>query len=202
MNYRKLKELIPSYVNGTISEKDKIMLEKAADKDPKLKKEMEEFSKIELIYDFMEIPEPPPDIYNNIVKNIEKEKNNKKVYDSLKKIKNLLKIPYVSWGLVFVEFVLIVFLFGYTNKGMFVTASNTYNDMRCEVKIDVVFKKTATIEQLRDLLRKVDGYIIYGPGSNNVYLVCIKKKQSYASVEKRLTASGCVEMVTKGYWGK
>ena len=202
MNYEMLRELVPLYVNGTISKRDKIILEKAADKDPQLKKEIEEFSKIELIYDFMEIPEPPPDIYENVVKNIKKDKSDKKVYKLFKTITNLLKMPYVSWGLVFAEFLLIVFLFTYTNKGLFVTASNTYNDKKCRVKIDVVFKRTVTINQVYNLLRKVDGYIIYGPDANDVYFVCIKKKLPYKNVKKRLIVSGYVEMVTKGYWEK
>lgn len=201
MNYKRLKDLVPLYVNGTISEKDKITLEKAADKDPKLKKEIEEFSKIELIYDFMEIPEPPHDIYENIVKNIERDKNGKKDNGFFKRIKNLLKMPNISWSLAFAEFLLIVFLFGYTNKDLFVTSSNTHNN-DCRVKIDVVFKKTVTLKQFQSLLRKVDGYITYGPGINEVYFVCIKKKQPYKNIKKRLTSSGYVEIVTKGYWEK
>jgi hypothetical protein len=203
MNYEKLRGLVPSYVNGTISKKDKEILEKFAKTDPKLQREIDEFSKIEQIYNLLEVPEPPDYMYDEIMENIKEPIQSQTRQKScfLDVLKRFVKLPVVPWGIVFAELAVIAFLIfssPYSIK-QFTTASSAYQKERCRLKVDVVFKEKTTIGQINTLLDNVDGYIDRGPSPDGAYSVCILHNQPYSRVFNKFISSGYVKIVTKSY---
>ena len=203
MRYEQLKELIPLYVNKTISEKNKKILLEALKNHPELKLEMEEFENINSTYSIEDIQNPPPKLYDDIVKNIHMEKaetNSDSISSEaiIKKLQSFLKLPAFTWSLVAIQFIAILFLFTLNYGGnKFMTTSANLKNYKCSHKMDVVFKENTTIRQVNIILNSIKGNIIYGPSPDDMYVVCIKHIQNHINVIKKLLSSGCVKLVEK-----
>ncbi len=203
MRYEQLKELIPLYVNKTISEKNKKILLEALKNHPELKLEMEEFENINSTYSIEDIQNPPPKLYDDIVKNIHME-NAETNSDSIsseaiiKKLQSFLKLPAFAWSLAAIQFIAILFLLTLNyGENKFVTASANLKNYKCSQKMNVVFKENTTIRQVNIILNSIKGNIIYGPSPDDMYVVCIKHIKNRINVIKKLLSSGCVKIVEK-----
>src|SRR5512143_1885969 len=114
-----LRELIPCYLNHTLSESERKAFEESLRQYPALKIEIEEFSEIRQSYEGIEKEIPPPSdvLFQRVLKKIQPQVRlsfipQEKGYREW--IRNGLKwvfgSPRVSWGIVAVQFATILLL--------------------------------------------------------------------------------------------
>jgi len=208
-NLDKLRELIPFYLNNRLSEKERKEFEKALDQYPELKLEFKEFSEIKEIYKEIEKEIPPPSsvLYQRVLKNIQPQIKlslipEKKSY--LEQIREFLKwvlgSPRVSWGIVAVQFAIILVLFITLPKGDgFITSSSREPLPGEGIKINVIFDKGSTEQEIRKVLNEVGARIVEGPSTEGLYIIKVKEDQDVEQTLKELKKTHVVQFAEKAY---
>jgi len=211
MNYSpdKIRELIPLYLNGRLSEKERQEFEDTLNKYPELKHEVEEFSEIKDVYKEIEheISIPSSVLYQRILRNI---KSDIKVSSAfLKKgyieklqelLRGLLSSPRVSWGFAAVQFAILLLLFVNLLGGDKIRTLTSEDMPKSEgIKINVVFDKESREKEMREVLNKVGAIIIRGPSPEGLYTIEIKEKQDVEKVLEVLRKTEIVRFAERAY---
>jgi len=208
-NLDKLRELIPLYLNNRLSEKERKEFEKALDQYPELKLEFKEFSEIKEVYEEIEkeIPLPSGVLYQRVLKNIQPQIKlslipEKKSY--LEQIREFLKwvlgSPRVSWGIVAVQFAIILVLFMTLPQGDgFRTLTPRQPLPGGGIKINVIFDKGSTEQEIRKVLNRVGATIVEGPSFEGLYIIKVKEDQDVEQTLKELKKANVVQFAEKAY---
>jgi hypothetical protein len=205
----KLRELIPLYLNQRLAENKRKEFEEALGQYPELKLELKEFSEIKEIYKEIEKEIPPPSgvLYQKVLENIQPQIKlslipEKKSY--LEQIREFLKwvlgSPRVSWGIAAVQFAIILALVITLPKGDgFRTSTSTEPLAGGGIKINVIFDKGSTEQEIRGVLNKVGATIVGGPSNEGLYIIKVKEDQDVEQTLKELKKTNVVQFAEKAY---
>jgi hypothetical protein len=208
-SFDKLRELIPRYLNNRLSEKEREEFEDTLNQYPELKLELKESSEIKEIYKEIEEDVPPPSdvLYQRVLKNIQPQIRlslipQKKSY--LEQIQEFLKwvsgSPRISWGIVAVQFAIILLLLITLPKGDGFKTLTSRQPLPGEgIKINVIFDKGSKEKEIREVLNRVGAAIVMGPSLNGLYIIEIKEGQDVEKVLKQLKKTGVVKFAEKAY---
>jgi hypothetical protein len=176
-----LREKIPLYLKGGLTQSEKREFEEAIQKFPGLKDEIEEFTEFHEVYREIEKEIPPPslNLYERISDNIRAEKKTEAAPEKrfAGKFQDLLKgffwSPRVSWAVVSVQIVLIIILlFSLPRDDKYETLTSKTEGIR----VNVVFKENTVEKEMRALIHKIGGSIVSGPSSTGLYVIEIKNR--------------------------
>jgi len=211
MNYtpENLKEMIPLYINGRLSESEKKDFEKAIRKYPELTRELMEFAEIKGGYNDLkrEAPTSSNELYERILNNI--RQNEKEVRLQVVKpvlldkiwwmLKRAFSSPQLSWSVVAVQLLVIVSLliFYPTDNGFRTLSENHIGED--SGMINVVFKEDAKEKDMRTLIQEVNGSIVGGPTPDGLYIIKIKNVNEIEIVLTNLKSSNIVRLAVKRY---
>lgn len=210
MKYKleELKEMIPLYLNGTLSEEENRIFEDALNKIPELKKEFLEFLEIKNSYKEVqdELSPPSENLYKKISERIGAGKESElplstKAYPM--KIKKFLKdfftSPVFSWGLVAVELIFIFLLSFYLLREERYKTLTAQEHRKEGVKINIVFDAEAKEKEIREVLKEIGANIVSGPTSEGLYKIELKKGKDLESALQYLKKFRIVKFAEKAY---
>ena len=210
MNYtlENLRDMIPLYINGRLSESEKKDFETALGKHPELSRELIEFKEINEGYKDIkqDAPSSSNDLYPRIIENIKKQKPKALlsaapglINQILRTLKSVFGSPQLSWSVVAVQlFVIISLLIFYPTDNKFKTLSENHIAEDSGM-INVVFKEDAKEKDMRRLIEGVNGSIISGPTPDGLYIIKIKNINDIEIVLTGLKNSDIVRLAVKRY---
>jgi hypothetical protein len=192
----RLKDLIPLYVKGLLSNAKRKEIEEAIDECPSLRKEIESWHAVQCAYQHIEgsLPQPSGSLYEKIAGRLEETKK-----PGI--LSRLFASPTVSFALVTAQFLFILSLGFYIiqEKHAYKTMSAPSIKTGDYIMINVVFREQATEAEIRDLLLKINGRIIDGPTRSGLYIVGLKSRLEADSALETLRKSVLVKMAEKAY---
>jgi len=204
-----LRELIPLYLNQRLSEKERRAFEDSLNQYPELKSELNEFSEIKEIYKEIEkdVLLPSDALYQRVLKNIQpqikfslvpaKKSYLGQIQDFLKRV---LGSPRVSWGIVAVQFaIILLLLIALPKEGPFRTLTSRTPLPAEGIKINVIFDKESKEKEIMDLLIKAGAIIIRGPSPEGLYIIEIERKQDIKRVIEDLKETRIVKFAEMAY---
>lgn len=211
MRYKpdELKERIPTYLNGRLSEEERQEFEDAMNRYPELRRELMEFSEIKGIYKDIEREIPPisDNLYSRILTSIRSGTDKETVQQRKGYIEQLQEFfmglfasPRVSWGIVAAQVVIILFLIiampGDDSLRTLTSQSTLQEEL---VRINVVFEEEAREKEIRDVLNKIGADVIGGPSAEGLYVIQIKDRQDIEVALKVLRDLDIVKFADKAY---
>ncbi len=204
-----LRELIPLYLNQRLSEKERKAFEDGLHQYPELLPELKEFAEIQEIYKEIEknVPLPSDALYQKVLKSIqpqirlslvpEKKSYLGQIQDFLKRI---LGSPRVSWGIVAVQFaIILLLLISLAKEDPFRTLTSREPLPAEGIKINVIFDKESKEKEIMDLLIKAGAIIIRGPSPEGLYIIEIERKQDIKRVIEDLKETRIVKFAEMAY---
>ncbi len=204
-----LRELIPLYLNGRLSERERQEFEQTLEKYPELKRELREFSEIKEAYKKVEheIPLPSPNLYQRIWRNIQSEAKvstayvGKRYIEKLQEfLKGLFLSPRLSWGVAVAQFVVILFLVvTLLGRDSFRTLTSPDTLHGEGIRINVIFNKESKEREIREVLNNVGATIIKGPSPEGLYTILVKEDQHIERVLKALRKTEIVRFAERAY---
>ncbi len=209
LSKEELRERIPLYLIGRLSEKERKAFEEGLKQFPDLKKEVAEFSAIKEFYGEIEqeIPVPSDTLYLRI---LEKVRRGSKIslpfllkgyIDGLAQfLKSLYWSPRLSWGVVAVELAIILFLvFSLSNGERLKTLTSKERQSGEGVRIHIVFDRDAKEGEIREILSRVGGIIIHGPSPEGLYTIEVKDHPDIDSVLRILKETGIIKFAESAF---
>ena len=199
----RLRDLIPLYLNGTLSEKERGEFEAGLDNHPEVQRELEEFSEIKGLYDSArhDIPQPSDIIYHRITKAIEADKRTAEKADKghfLEGVRNFFEetfaSPRVSWSVVAIQCALIMFLVvTLPRQDQFTTLTSPPIETGKGIVLNIVFDPEAREVEIRNILHQFKAHIIYGPTPKGLYAVQFKSDSDIEVLLEDLKRKGAVK---------
>ena len=154
----KLKELIPPYLQGRLSDAEKQEFEDALKKYPDLNCELMEFKEIKEIYKELDKEIPSIDtaiVFERIKKNIKKPKSIIEKESFIEKLKKLFRSYRLAWGIVAVQLMIILLLVKIIpQEYKYKTLSSGIPQHTSVIKMNIVFKEDAKEKDIREILKK------------------------------------------------
>jgi len=205
----KLREQIPLYLNKGLSEKERKEFEDALNQYPELKSELREFSEIKEVYKEIEkdTPLPSETLYQRVWNNLQPVMKRSSV--SPKKdywteirgfFKSLFLSPRVSWGVVAVQFAIILLLLMTLPRGDgFRTLTSREPTPAEGIKINVIFDKESKEKEIMDLLIKVGAIIIRGPSPEGLYIIELERNQDLKRALEELKKTQIVKFAEMAF---
>ncbi|MFB3884117.1 MAG: anti-sigma factor [Thermodesulfobacteriota bacterium] len=203
------KELIPLYLNNRLSEREREDFENTLDQCPELKREVKELSEIKDVYREIEreIPAPSSLLYQRILTNIKsKDKlslrpSPRSHIESLREfLKSLFSSPRLSWGVVAVQFAVILLLvITLVERDRFRTLTSTHSPPKNAIRVNIIFDQDSREEEIRGVLNKAGGVIIRGPSPEGLYLIEIKERKDVEEVLRDLSKTKIVRFAERAY---
>lgn len=197
------RELIPLYLNGRLSERERKEFEDCLHLYPELKRELREFSEIKDVYKGIEkeVSIQSHFLYQRILRKVESETVGSLTFSV--KIKEFFRksfsSPRVSWGVAAVQFAIILLLVVNLFRDGCVTL-NSEDILRKEgTGIHVVFNMESKEREIRAVLQKVDATIVAGPSPEGLYTIKVEKKQNVEEVLKLLRETKIVRFAERAY---
>jgi len=206
-----LKEMIPLYINGRLSDSERAAFEAALASDPALKQELSEFEEIAALYPDIEeeIPFPSSDrVFSRIMDNIDAQEKKAPSPDGpgvlFEKLADFIRTtffsPRVAWAVAAVQLLLLVTLVGtMPDRQEFETLSSGGATTETVLKINIVFEEDAMEKDIRALLNHLDAGIVAGPMANGLYVIEITQSPSPDDVLKALMDSKFVRLAEPKY---
>jgi anti-sigma factor RsiW len=206
-----LKEMIPLYINGRLSDSERVAFEEALESDPALKQELLEFEEIAALYPDIEeeIPFPSSDrVFSRIMDNIGPPEKKTASPDApgmfFEKLAAFIRTtffsPRVAWAVAAVQLVLLVTLVGtMPDTQEFETLSSERATTETALKINIVFEEDAMEKDIRALLNQLDAGIVAGPMANGLYVIEIAESQPPDDALKALMDSKLVRLAEPQY---
>jgi hypothetical protein len=195
-NSEDIKNLLPLYMKGLLSDSASEKVEKAIAAFPDLKEEAEAWSAIKKAYQDIEsdLPLPSSRVYPRIAERISKEVSSN-IFERLFLSRNF------SFAIIAVQMAIIVFLGVslFNLKNEYRTLSIPSVNTESLIAINVVFKENITESEIREVLLKINGKIIDGPYSSGLYVIGIASEEEIENALSNLRESGIVEMAEKIY---
>jgi len=206
-----LREMMPLYINGRLSESEKTAFEEALAKNAALKQELAEFEEIAALYPEMEeaVPFPSDDkVFARIMDNIEAQEKKTVPGDPPMLFAKLAEFfrttffsPRVAWAVAGVQLVLLITLVGtLPDKQDYQTLSSGQTASAASQRLNVVFDENALEKEIRGLLKKIDAGIIAGPMANGLYVIEVRTaERSGEDALKLLLDSKLVRLAEPSY---
>lgn len=206
-----LKEMIPLYINGRLSDGERAAFETALESDAALRQELSEFEEIAALYPGIEeeIPFPSSDrVFSRIMDNIDAHEKKAASPDGpwvlFEKLADFIRTtffsPRVAWAVAAVQLVLLVTLVGtMPDRQEFETLSSGGAATETVLKINIVFEEDAMERDIRALLNQLDAGIVAGPMANGLYVIEITEAPSPDEVLKALLDSKLVRLAEPKY---
>jgi hypothetical protein len=198
------RELIPLYLNGGLSEREKKEFEDCLHQYPELKRELREFSEIKDVYKGIEkeVSIPSHFLYQRILRKVESETVGSLTF--WVKIKNFFRnsfsSPRVSWGVAAVQFAIILLLLLNLFRGDGYVTLTSEEILRKEgTGIHVVFGMESKEREIREVLQKAGATIVAGPSPEGLYTIKVEKKQDVEEVLKLLRETKIVRFAERAY---
>jgi hypothetical protein len=203
-----LREMIPLYLNGSLSKKQTEEFLQAMQKHPELGQELSEFSDINDAFNAM--PMPDEDKFDALFEKISASNSQaeqkpavaasvaqqESFFDTLKQ---WFSNPFLSWGIAMAQFaILAVVIFSLPVEKpdqRYQTLSDTSHTQASS--INIVFKPTATLEQINNLLHQHQLEIISGPSTANVFLISARNSADMDTLIGQLRQQELVRFVEK-----
>jgi hypothetical protein len=208
-SFDKLRELIPDYLNNTLSEKGRKEFEDTLRQYPELKVEIEEFTEIKQAYKEIEKDVPPPSdvLYQRVLKNIQPQirlsliPRRKSYWEQVREfLKWVFGSPRMSWGIVAVQSAIILLLLITLPRGDGFKTLTSRQPLPGEgVKINVIFDKGSREQEIREVLNRVGATIVMGPSLDGLYIIEVKENEDAEKVLKKLKKTGIVKFAEKAY---
>jgi len=189
-----IKKLIPFYVNNTLSKEERQMVKEALEKYPELKKELLECSQLKELYCQTTVV-PSPYLFNRIKKNISKKESLSERINSF--LRNIYKSQTISWGLVAIQAVIILFFIWHINSTSFKTLSITSKQKGAY--INVVFYEDIQEKEMRALLNQIGATIVEGPSKEGLYIIKLKEAKEADKALEILKKSKKIKFIAKSY---
>ena len=192
----RLKDLIPLYVKGLLSDAKRKEIESAIDACPSLRKEIDTWYAVEYAYQRIEgsLPQPSGSLYEKIAGRIGEAKNPGLLH-------RIFASPTISLAIVTAQLLLILSLGFYIlqEKHAYKTMSAPSIKTGDYLMINVIFREQSTESEIRELLLKINGRIVDGPTRSGLYIVGLKARQQGDSALETLRKSALVKMAEKAY---
>jgi hypothetical protein len=201
-----LKEMIPIYLNGRLSEKEHAAFDEGLQRFPELEKELADFAEIQQSYATIEkeIPLDSDALFARIQNNIQKDAAQapqsqiKAWFEQLRqKVADWYHTPALSWSLAGVQFaalLLVVMLIPQKQAYQTLTAPPVHAD---GIRINAVFHQEAKEIEIRTLLQQVGATIVDGPSATGLYVLEVGTSTDIDALIQTLTASGIVRLAEK-----
>jgi len=196
--YEEMREKIPLYLNGRLSEKEAVEMEQFIEEHPEIAYEMNDFAEIrDLLLDTTDVELPDQErIFRMVMKRVKEEEPlpHPEEKSFIKRIMNLLTGPLVPWVVVAAQLALIVFLViaPYRENGYRTLTSSA---SRTEVMLNIVFNPEAREIDISRLLNSIGATIVSGPDENGLYVIKVEGKVD--DVLQTLRNSGMIRFVEK-----
>jgi anti-sigma factor RsiW len=211
-----LKEMIPLYLNGQLTEQEKDAFEEDLAKYPELAAEVAEFKEIKESYRDLEAETPFPHqdrLFSQIMAQIDRKetataKEKAVPRDASPDLREKLVdffhrtfvSPKIAWSVVAVQVVLLVtLLVVMPGRSTFQTLSAPGNGTDGQLTLNVVFDEKAVEKEIRALMVKTGATIVGGPSANGLYIVVIPRDQPLEEISGILLRSGIVSFVEPRY---
>ena len=194
--YESVRELIPLYVKGLLSDSQKAEVEKAMEDHAGLKDEIQQWKEILTAYKAIEekIPQPSGAVYSRIAARIREQ-------DCPGLFGRFLASKKLSFAFIAAQFLIILALGIYIvqTKPDYRTLNAPPKETGSSLKINIVFKETATEAEIRQLLLKVNAHIIDGPKRSGLYLIEVLFPEEAEKSLSVLQNNTIVEVAEKSY---
>lgn len=206
-----LREMMPLYINGRLSDSEETAFEEALANNAVLKKELAEFEEIAALYPEMEetVPFPSDDkVFARIMDNIEAQDKKAVPGDPPMIVEKLTEFfrttffsPRVAWAVAGVQLVLLITLVGtLPDKQDYQTLSSGQSTSAASQRLNVVFDENVLEKEMRGLLEKIDANIIAGPMANGLYVIEVRTiEQTGEDALKILLDSKLVRLAEPSY---
>lgn len=211
-----LKEMIPLYLNGQLSDEEQKAVAQGLKDHPELAAEVAEYEAIQASYPDLEAETPFPRqdiLFGRIMDKIDSEEATP-VGDqaAAREVKSgwrekladffytTFRSPKVAWSVVVFQIVLLVALLaGMPQRGTFqtLTAPDHLPDGR--ITLNVVFDGNAREKDIRAVMLEAGATIVDGPSAEGRYIVAIGADRSPEAVAETLLRSGIVSFVGRHY---
>ncbi|OGP57733.1 MAG: hypothetical protein A2V65_00425 [Deltaproteobacteria bacterium RBG_13_49_15] len=207
---KKIRERLPLYVNGRLTESEIAEVEVALKLHPELATELSEFNKIGMAYQSLESEGRAPSntIYAQILSNI--RSNEAKHADIscgrdwirqlIYFIQKMFASPKIAWGIAAAQLVVIISLLaggGFDRRYVTLTAPSVPHDQG--MSIHIVFVASTPEGTIRELLTRHGAAIIAGPSADRVYILRVDEKRNGEGIIKELRKNPAVVFVEKAY---
>lgn len=214
-NIQQLREMIPLFLNGSLSEQQASDFRRQISNHPELEQELAEFSAIDDTFDHINMPDEQQfdsmfkQIETKISQDAQKQKHSQeqvtqKTYAEpqqswLNKFKDLFSNPFVGWGVALAQFALIAVVVFQTptQESDIRYQSLSVDTPQQTASINVVFTETATLAQLNTLMLELQLEISAGPGRGKAYRLNIKQGSRLDDVVQQLRQSDIVRFAEK-----
>ncbi len=201
-----LKELIPLYLQGRLTRREREEFEEALRRYPDLQRELKEFEEISDVLRDLEKEVPPLDAEWVFRKTLQRIRNDGVIAKDplLKRLTALLRGLFtsyrLSWGIVAVQCIIILLLVSRIPQNLpYKTLTTQSPQVTSGVRVNVVFKADARVEDVRRLLREVGATIVWGPSQEGLYIIKIERSKELKSILERLRDSPIVEFAERAY---
>ena len=178
---KKIREQLPLYVTGRLTEAEAAEVEAALKAHPELAAELKEFESIANAYQELEkeTADPPDTLFERISDKIRFEQRSKETFRQKISIRDFLEKVFLStkiaWGLAATQLIVIVFLLASgPSEKRYVTMTSLTPTIEAQVKIQVAFVETASEGELRALLTGLNASIVAGPTPQGSYTLRLK----------------------------
>jgi anti-sigma factor RsiW len=211
-----LKEMIPLYLNGQLSDEEQKAFAQGLKDSPELAAEVAEYEAIQASYPDLEAetPFPPKDIlFGRIMDKIDREETSP-VRDQAvaREVKSgwrekladffytTCRSPKVAWSVAVVQVVLLVVLLaGMPQRGTFQTLTAPGRLPDGLITLNVVFDPDTREKDMRAVLIDNGATIVGGPSADGRYIVAIAGNRSRQAVADAMLQSGVVAFVGQHY---
>jgi len=211
-----LKEMIPIYLNGQLSEEEQKAFAQGLKDHPELAAEVAEFETIRASYHDLEAETPFPQqdiLFSKIMDKIDHEAaSDVRTRAPDREVKPgwsakladffyaTFKSPRVAWSVAVVQVVLLVALLaGMPQRGTFQTLTAPGRAPDGQMTLNVVFDDNAREKDIRAVMIETGVTIVDGPSADGRYVVAIADHRSPEAVADQLRQSGIVSFVGQHY---
>ena len=206
---KKLRDLIPEYLNGRLSKRDQTEFENGLDIYPDVKKEVREFTGIKSAYNTMQddLPSPSDAVFQKVMRRIKPEQkatdfNGLGIFEHMRRFfEPLFTSPRVSWTVVGVQMAVILLLtVSAPREDRFATLTSQQAGQIKGAMIHVVFAPDAMEIEIRNILNQFEGVIINGPSFEGLYTIKINEDRNIEKTIEALKKNKAVKFAEKGYF--
>ena len=203
----KIRDLIPEYLNGTLSKQERTEFEHSLAAYPDLKKEVQEFKEIKSAYNTMQgdIPRPSDAVFQKVMRKIKTEQKTTAFKEPgfLEHLRRFFEpffaSPRVSWTVVGVQMAIILLLVvSGPKEEQFSTLTSQQAGQLDGNTVNIVFAPDTREMEMRKILNQFEGVIIYGPSSEGLYTIKIDKDRNMEKTIEELKKNKAVKFAEKG----
>lgn len=205
-NLDQLKEMIPIYLNGRLSEKDRIAFNDGLKRFPELEKELAEFSDIQESYTEVEndIPLDSDALFARIQDNIQAEEKQAPAFQIKKWFQHLIQrlsawyhTPALSWSVAGLQFAALLFVIALIPRDNHYETYSSSSGQKDGILINAVFKPGAKEMEIRTLLQQIGASIVDGPTASGLYVLEVDASANVDAIIQKLDESEIVRLVEK-----